>query len=84
MGYATPAVKMLRVSPKAGAPSVAPSVASVQDHTYPLARSLHIYTLGEPEPAARRYLDWILSEAGQRIVEESGYVPVTPTQQKPS
>jgi phosphate transport system substrate-binding protein len=84
MGYATPAVKMLRVSPGDGAPSVAPSVASVQDRTYPLARSLHVYTLGEPEPPVRRYLDWILSEAGQRVVEESGYVPVAEDQRKPS
>ena len=84
MGYGTPAVKMLRVSPKAGAPAVAPSVASVHDGSYPLARSLHVYTLGEPRAAVRRYIEWILSDAGQRVVEESGYVPVAADQRKPS
>ena len=49
MGYATPAVKKLRLSPKAGAPAVEPSVETVTNKTYPLARSLHVYTLGEPE-----------------------------------
>lgn len=76
MGYATPAVKMLKVAPKAGAPGVAPAIAAVHDKTYPLARSLHVYTLGEPQGAVKAYLDWILSAAGQKVVEASGYVPV--------
>ncbi|HYN02840.1 MAG TPA: phosphate ABC transporter substrate-binding protein [Vicinamibacteria bacterium] len=76
MGYAIPAVKMLKVTSKAGAPSVAPTVAAVHDKTYPLARSLHVYTLGAPQGAVKDYIDWILSDAGQKVVEDSGYVPV--------
>jgi ABC-type phosphate transport system substrate-binding protein len=26
----------------------------------------------------KAYIDWILSEAGQKVVEDSGYVPVPP------
>ena len=80
MGYATAAVKMLKVAPKAGAPAVAPTVAAVHDKSYPLARSLHLYTLGEPQGAVKQYIDWILSDAGQKVVEDSGYVPVPPDQ----
>jgi len=76
MGYATPAVKMVRVAPAAGAPAVAPTIEAVHDKTYPLARSLHLYTLGEPEGAVKAYLEWILSPAGQKVVEEAGYVPL--------
>jgi len=76
MGYATPAVKMLRLAAASGAASVAPTVAATLDKTYPLARSLQVYTLGEPEGEIKRYIDWILSPAGQKIVETSGYVPV--------
>jgi phosphate transport system substrate-binding protein len=82
MGYATPSVKMLRVAPRRGAPAVAPTVAAVHDGTYPLARSLHLYTLGEPQGAVKRYIDWILSDDGQRVVEESGYVPVAPDKRR--
>ena len=78
MGYATPAVKMVRVASKPGSPAVAPAVAAVHDKTYPLARSLHLYTLGEPQGAVKQYIDWILSAAGQKVVEDSGYVPVPP------
>jgi phosphate transport system substrate-binding protein len=76
MGYATAGVKMLRVAPKAGAPAVSPTIAAVHDKSYPLARSLHLYTLGEPAGAVKAYIDWILSPAGQKVVEEAGYVPV--------
>jgi phosphate transport system substrate-binding protein len=82
MGYATPAVKMLKVASTPGAPAVAPTVAGVHDGTYPLARSLHLYTLGEPQGAVKQYVDWILSDAGQKVVEDSGYVPVPPRQRK--
>ncbi len=82
MGYATPAVKMLKVAAKAGAPAVAPTVAGVHDGTYPMARSLHLYTLGEPQGAVEQYIDWILSDAGQKVLEDAGYVPVPPGQRK--
>ena len=80
MGYATAAVKMLKVTSQPGSPAVAPTVAAVHDKTYPLARSLHLYTLGEPQGAVKQYIDWILSDAGQKVVEDSGYVPVPPDQ----
>jgi phosphate transport system substrate-binding protein len=76
MGYATPNVKMLRLAASAGAPAVEATVENTLAKSYPLARSLLIYTAGEPEGAVKDYLDWILSPAGQRIVEENGYVPV--------
>jgi phosphate transport system substrate-binding protein len=82
MGYATQAVKMLKVGKAKGEPPVAPTVAAVHDKSYPLARSLHVYTLGEPQGAVKGYVDWILSDAGQKVVEESGYVPLSPDQRR--
>lgn len=84
MGYATDEVKMLRVSPKAGAPGVGPTVEAVHGKSYPLARSLHLYTLGEPEGAVKAYVEWILSPAGQDVVREAGYVPVPPKASEPA
>ncbi len=76
MGYATAGVKMLRLAPEGGGPAVPPSVAATLDQTYPLARSLHLFTLGEPRGAVKSYIEWILGPEGQAIVEQSGYVPV--------
>jgi len=76
MGYATPAVKKLKLAARKGDAAIEPTVANTLNKTYPLARSLFLYTLGEPEGQTRAYIDWILSPAGQKIVEASGYVPV--------
>jgi ABC-type phosphate transport system substrate-binding protein len=38
-----------------------------------------MYTLGEPTGAVKKYLDWVNSEAGQKIVLQSGYVPLPKT-----
>jgi phosphate transport system substrate-binding protein len=76
MGYNMPGVKMLKVAAKAGAPTYPPNVENTLNKNYPIARSLQVYTLGEPQGAVKKYVDWTMSDAGQKIVETSGYVPI--------
>lgn len=76
MGYNAPGVKMLKVATKKGETAYPPSVENTLNKTYPIARSLLVYTLGEPEGALKKYLDWIMAAPGQKIVESSGYVPL--------
>jgi phosphate transport system substrate-binding protein len=76
MGYATGEVKMLRVARKAGDQAYAPTVENTLNHTYPIARPLYMYTLGEPTGAVKSYLDWVHTDAGQQIVRKNGYVPL--------
>jgi len=75
MGYTTPRVKMLRIRTNEG--SFAPTVQNTQKKAYPLARSLQLYTVGEPTGPVKRYIDWIMSPHGQKLLKENGYVPVT-------
>lgn len=76
MGYVTSGVRMLPVSAQKGQPGTPPTVESASSGAYPISRPLHIYTVGEPTGLVKQYLDWILSENGQKIVLEMGYVPV--------
>ena len=76
MGYANPSVKMLKVAKKKGDPYVGPSIAATHDKTYPIARPMFFYTAGEPAPHVKKYIDWVLTDAGQKIVETTGYVPL--------
>ena len=81
MGYNEPGkVKMLPVSNKQGEPAVPPTVENTLNKKYPIARSLLLYTLGEPQGEVKKYIDWCLSDAGQKIVEATGYVPLPPNQ----
>jgi len=75
-GYATKGVKILKVSQKRGEPAVQPSIPTTWDSTYPIARPMFLYTPGQPPAHVQKYIDWILTDAGQQIVEESGYVPL--------
>lgn len=77
MGYQTPDVKSLAVSKRRGEPGVQPTVENARAGKYPITRPLLIYTVGEPTGPVKEYLDWILSPAGQSIVHELGYVPVS-------
>jgi phosphate transport system substrate-binding protein len=79
MGYATDNVKTLRISKRRGEPGVAPTVENAKigaKHFYPITRPLLIYTIGEPTGEVKKYLDWILSPEGQKVVLDLGYVPV--------
>ncbi len=76
MGYATSHVKMLEVATTSDAPYYAPTLKNVLAKTYPIARPLYMYSLGEPTGAIKAYLDWILSAEGQKIVEKLGFVPL--------
>lgn len=76
LGYVPHDVKMIAIAEEVGGDYVLPSIASVNDKTYPIARDLYMYTNGEPVGAVKAYLDWILSEDAQAIVAELGFVPV--------
>jgi phosphate transport system substrate-binding protein len=74
MGYANDQVKMLKIKTDHGV--FAPTVENTQTKVYPLARSLLMYTIGVPNVTVRKYIDWILSNDGQKVVEDNGYVPL--------
>ena len=76
MGYATEHVKMLKVAKTASDSYHLPSVENALNGNYPIARPLYMYSLGIPSEHAKQYLDWILSDTGQKIVEANGYVPL--------
>lgn len=76
MGYASEKLKSVCISANDGETCVTPSAETAASGAYPIARGLYMYTIGEAEGAAKDYLDWILSPAGQAIVSQSGFVPV--------
>ena len=76
IGYKTDKVKVVRVSKKTGEPSVAPSIKTTLDKTYPIARPMFMYVSPNAKPEAEEYITWLLTAPGQKIVIETGYVPL--------
>lgn len=78
LAYATERVKMPCVSSAEDSDCVLPSVATAIDFSYPIARPLFMYTNGEPQGATKEYMDWVLSDEGQCILQKKGYAPARP------
>jgi len=78
LGYVPKDLKMIAIAKEAGSAYVLPSIATVNDKSYPIARDLYMYTNGEPTGIVKAYLDWILSPEAQQIVADLGFVPISP------
>ena len=53
-----------------------PFVSSRIKGSYPFFKTLSLVTKAEPSKTVRRFIDFILSERGRRILEESGNLPL--------
>jgi phosphate transport system substrate-binding protein len=65
-----PAIKVVSVD---GVPG---SVENTLNGTYPISRGLYLYTSGEPTGDVAKLVNFILSDAGQKIVADVEYVPL--------
>jgi phosphate transport system substrate-binding protein len=75
LAYATDNVQLASVAKDENGPYVAPSVSAAVEGSYPIARPLLMYTNGEPKGAVKAYMDWIMSDEGQRVIQAKGYAP---------
>jgi phosphate transport system substrate-binding protein len=77
LGYVPKDLKMIAIAKETGGAYVLPSIVTVNDKSYAIARDLYMYTNGEPTGIVKTYLDWILSPEAQQIVADLGFVPVS-------
>lgn len=75
LGYVTPDQKVLAVARNDSSPYVLPSIATVNDGSYPISRPLYMYTAGDPRGQVKMYLEWVVGP-GQRLVSKLGFVPL--------
>ena len=79
LGYALDAkdkVKIIAVKEDDNSPAVIPSDQTVKSGQYPIARPLYLYANGEPKGTVRKFIDFCLSEEGQAVVKDTGYVTI--------
>ena len=66
----SPGIKVVSID------GASPDKASVLAKKYPYARPTFYYTNGEPVGEAAKFVEFTLSDEGQKIVEKVGFVPV--------
>lgn len=57
----------------------APSVETIKDGSYKISRPFNIATTEGLSEVAEDYMNFILAEEGQAVVEENGYIPLDAT-----
>lgn len=68
LGYVDKSIKPLTVN------GVAASEKTALDKSFPVSRFLYMYTDGEPKGDVARYIAFVLSPAGQKLVAKEGFV----------
>ncbi|WLR46651.1 substrate-binding domain-containing protein [Halobacillus litoralis] len=63
-------IKLLNIN------GIVPSVHHIKSGEYPLTGKFYSITNGTKNPHVEPFIDWILSSQGQKLIEETGYIPV--------
>ena len=70
LGYVNDDLKVVSID------GILPSKDTVHNQEYPLTRKLYMYTTKTRSGATQDFIDFILSELGQTIVEKQGYIRI--------
>ena len=70
LGYLNSELKAVSVN------GISASAKTALDGSYPISRGLNCYTPGQPTGDAKGLLDFMMSPAGQKLAEKTGFVPV--------
>ena len=69
----------VRILPLQSAPQSMPALPvleTIRSGSYPLARTLHFYTTGEPSGPVKDFIDFCLSPQGQKLVRKAGFIAI--------
>lgn len=69
-------IEICKVKKDANSPAYVPSAETIKNNQYPITRYLYMYLRNRPTGETKKYIDWILSAEGQKLVVDMGYFPV--------
>lgn len=69
-------IREIKVKKDAGSKAYPPTLEYIKSGEYPISRFLYMYVKSRPTGTMKEYIDWILSDEGQKIVTEVGYFPI--------
>jgi len=76
LAYLNPNVKAIHISYDKGKTYIEPSAANAKNETYPIVRPLYYYYSSKSESIVKPFIDFVLSNEGQKIVADIGFVTV--------
>jgi phosphate transport system substrate-binding protein len=76
MGFINNGIKAVSVAVNASGAYIYPTPDNVMSGKYPVSRPLYLYTDGQPKGMVKEFIDYALSDEGQKIVLETDFVPI--------
>jgi phosphate transport system substrate-binding protein len=76
LGYVNKSIKALTVN------GIQASAKTTIPKEYPIARDLYMYTNGQPASEVAKFIKFVLSPAGQKLVAKEGFVPLPVAKEK--
>ncbi|MEJ5265283.1 MAG: phosphate ABC transporter substrate-binding protein [Bacteroidales bacterium] len=76
LAYVESKVKTVAVSNDNGKTFFSPNVDNCKNHKYPISRPLFYYYIDSKESLVKPFIQYVLSDAGQRNILLVGYVPL--------
>jgi phosphate transport system substrate-binding protein len=76
MGYVNEKVKTIAVAKDEKSPFILPQLEQAKKGQYPVARPLWLLTHGQPQGWVKTFVDFVLSDEGQKIVQQMDFVPL--------
>ena len=67
---------MVGIAIHEGSQIIQPTLDNVRNGYFPIARNLNLVTAGKPVGEVKQFIDYLLSEEGQQLVADSGYIPI--------
>jgi phosphate transport system substrate-binding protein len=76
MGFSNKEVKVLKIARDNKSDYISPTPENISNSDYPISRPLLLYTKKNPVQLVKDFIDFALSQEGQKIVLETDFVPI--------
>lgn len=69
-------IEICKVKKDENSTGILASAETIKSDEYPISRYLFMYVKSKPTGQMKKFIDWILSAEGQKLVVEMGYFPI--------
>lgn len=69
-------IEICKIKKDENSAGVLATAETIKNDTYPVSRYLFMYVKNRPTGEMKKFIDWILSPEGQKLVVEMGYFPI--------
>jgi phosphate transport system substrate-binding protein len=76
MSFVNNKIKVISVSLDKDNKYVYPTADTIIDSSYPISRPLYLYTDGKPKGLVEMFIDYTLSNEGQKVVIDTDFIPL--------